>query len=75
MQIVKYETEQEAQQIIAEKKGQGLILVEVQNITEGNFLGFKEPAEIPEPVQQPTPLEQRIADVEMAIAAILGGVV
>lgn len=40
MIIVKYETEEEAQQIIAEKTAQGLFLVEMANITEGNFLGF-----------------------------------
>lgn len=45
MQIVKYQTEEESQQIIAAKQAQGLTLVEVANITEGNFLGFKEPDE------------------------------
>jgi hypothetical protein len=43
MQIVKYETEQEAQQIIQEKEALGFVLIEVSNITEGNFLGFTEP--------------------------------
>ena len=40
MQIIKYITEQEAQEIIAEKTAQGLTLIEIANITEGNFLGF-----------------------------------
>lgn len=40
MQIVQYQTEEEKQQIIAEKTAIGLHLIEIQNITEGNFLGF-----------------------------------
>ncbi|WP_024834146.1 hypothetical protein [Ruminiclostridium josui] len=42
MIIIKYTTEEEGQQIIAEKTSQGYTLIEVQNITEGNFLGFLE---------------------------------
>lgn len=50
MIIIKYTTEEEGQQIIAEKTSQGYTLIEVQNITEGNFLGFLEPNEpMPEP--------------------------
>lgn len=45
MQIIKYTTEEEAEQIKQEKAAQGLILVEIANITEGNFLGFAEPTE------------------------------
>lgn len=40
MQIVKYSTEEEKQQIIEEKTNEGLVLIEIANITEGNFLGF-----------------------------------
>lgn len=47
MQIVKFITEEEAQQIIAQKQSEGLILTNVSNVTEGNFLGFKDPDEIP----------------------------
>lgn len=63
MQIVKYTTEAEAQLIIAEKTGQGLILTDVSNITEGNFLGFKEPIEIPPVVPQST-VEDRLTNIE-----------
>lgn len=45
MIIIKYTTEEEGQQIIVEKISQGYILIEVQNITNGNFLGFLEPNE------------------------------
>ncbi|AEY64838.1 hypothetical protein [Clostridium sp. BNL1100] len=45
MIIIKYTTEEEGQQIIADKTSQGYTLIEVQNITEGNFLGFLEPNE------------------------------
>ena len=41
MEIVKYETEEEAEQIKANKVAAGFVLVEIQNITEGNFLGFQ----------------------------------
>jgi hypothetical protein len=40
MIIVKYQTEEEKQQIIGEKVSQGYTLVEVANIKDGNFLGF-----------------------------------
>lgn len=40
MLIIKYETEEEAERIIAEKNAQGFRLSEIANITEGNFLGF-----------------------------------
>lgn len=62
MQIVKYTTEEEAQQIIDEKIAQGFVLVEVANITEGNFLGFKEPSEINS--SNNIPLEQQIAELK-----------
>lgn len=66
MQIYKYATEEEAQQIIADKTVQGLILTDVQNITEGNFLGFAE-----NPIQRPTPIEQRIQDMQNTIDLLL----
>jgi len=50
MQIVKYQTEDESQQIIADKTALGFTLIEVANITEGNFLGFLEPNEPVVPV-------------------------
>lgn len=43
MEIIKYDTEDEAEQIIADKTSAGYTLVEVQNVTEGNFLGFQPP--------------------------------
>lgn len=45
MIIIKYASEEEAHRIISEKTSEGYTLAEVQNITEGNFLGFKEPNE------------------------------
>jgi hypothetical protein len=42
MEIFKYNTEDEAQAIIAKQTAQGLVLSNVANITEGNFLGFME---------------------------------
>lgn len=41
MLLVKYDTEQEAKRIIKQKTSMGYTLVSVQNITEGNFLGFQ----------------------------------
>lgn len=38
--IVMYTTEEEAQRIISTETANGLLLVEVQNIVNGNFLGF-----------------------------------
>lgn len=46
MQIYKYSTQEDYDRIIEEKTAQGLILTNVSNVTEGNFLGFKEPEEI-----------------------------
>lgn len=66
MQIVKYETEDEAQQIIAEKAAQGLILVQVQNISDGNFLGFMEPSEMPEPHTEKSTALQELAKLKAA---------
>lgn len=41
MQIIMYDgTQEEYDTIVAEKTSQGLTLTNVQNITEGNFLGF-----------------------------------
>ncbi len=61
MQIVQYTTEEEANQIISEKEAQGLILIEIANITEGNFLGFAEnPNEIPKNPENPVKILQKI---------------
>lgn len=46
MQIYKYSTQEDYDRIVAEKAAQGFILTHVSNITEGNYLGFKEPEEI-----------------------------
>lgn len=71
MQIVKYETEEEADKIKIEKKAQGMILTNVANVTEGNFLGFKEPDEIPViPVISPT-IDERLTALEVKIDSIL----
>ena len=65
MQIIKYQTEEEAQIIIAEKILQGFILTDVSNIGEGNFLGFTEEALIPIVGNQPT--NEEIAETQMTI--------
>lgn len=59
--IFKYETEEEAQQIIDDQTANGLILVEVMNITEGNFLGF---ADVAPPIPDKTPIEQQLDEVK-----------
>jgi hypothetical protein len=69
MQIVKYTTETEANKIIAEKEALGLTLIEVSNITEGNFLGFAESAsELP---KEKETIEDKLQRIEENIAAIL----
>jgi hypothetical protein len=55
--------------IATEKTAQGLTLVAVSNITEGNFLGFKEPDEIKEPVQ--TGIETDMAELKTKVDEIL----
>lgn len=82
LEIFKYETEEEASRIKAEKEAAGFILVEVQNITEGNFLGFQEigwtPPE-PEETQvqrldrQLADQDARLGDVELGLAEIFAG--
>lgn len=69
MQIVKYQTEEESQKIIAEKTAQGLILIAVSNVTEGNFLGFKEPYE--NTTAEKTPIEARLDAIEAKLDSIL----
>jgi hypothetical protein len=70
MQIVKYDgTQEEYDRIATEKTAQGLTLVAVSNITEGDFLGFKEPDEIKEPVQ--TDIETDIAELKIKVDEIL----
>jgi hypothetical protein len=63
--IIKYETEEEAEQIIAEKVALGLILVEVSNIKEGNFLGFSD-----NPLPDKTPIEQQLDGVKAENAVL-----
>lgn len=66
MIIVAYDgTQDEYDRIIAEKTAEGFILTDVQNITEGNFLGFKEPSEIPAQPEKSTAL-QELADLKAA---------
>lgn len=60
MIIIKYETEEEGKQIITEKSAAGYTLVAVQNVTEGNFLGFQEPGWVPP--EPETPLLDKIND-------------
>ncbi len=66
MQIIKYITEQEAQEIIAEKTAQGLTLIEIANITEGNFLGFDD-----KPREAKTTVENRLENIENTLDILL----
>lgn len=66
MQIIKYTTEQEAQEITASKTAQGLTLVEVANITEGNFLGFDD-----QPREAKTTVENRLENIENTLDILL----
>ena len=75
MKIVKYETENEAEQIKNEHIAKGYILVEVSNVTEGNFLGFQETGWIePEPEtllrDQLTRLETQNTELMLAVAEL-----
>lgn len=75
MIIIKYETEEDAQRIIAEKQAEGYTLVEVQNITEGNFLGFEEPGWVPPEIppdvtEQIQELQNENTDLKLAIAEL-----
>ncbi|ANS73716.1 hypothetical protein AWM70_03280 [Paenibacillus yonginensis] len=75
MIIVKYQNEEEMQQIIDEKQAAGYTLIEVQNITEGNFLGFEEPGWIPtetppDVTNQIKELQNENTDLKLAIAEL-----
>ncbi|MBH0166283.1 hypothetical protein IHV12_15275 [Fictibacillus sp. 7GRE50] len=59
MQIFIYNSEEEKQKIISEKNAEGLILIQISNITEGNFLAFSE-----NPIKEPTPLEEKIEQLQ-----------
>jgi hypothetical protein len=70
MQIVKYDgSQKEYDKIVAEKTAAGFILTDVANVTEGNFLGFKEPDEIKTPVQNS--IETEIAELKTKVDEIL----
>lgn len=64
MQIIAYDgTPEELERIQAEKEAEGFLLVEVQNVVEGNFLGFvdKEGYNPPAPTPPKTPIEEELA--------------
>ena len=70
MQIIKYDgTTKEYDRIVAEKTAQGFILTNVSNVTEGDFLGFKEPDEIKTSVQ--SSIETKLAELETKIDTML----
>ena len=72
MEIVAYDgTQEEYTRIVAEKEPEGLILTNVSNITEGNFLGFKLPAEIPPLNEAQATLEERLSAAEAENLATL----
>jgi hypothetical protein len=70
MEIIKYTNKTEKQKIISEQKAKGLILVEIANVKEGNFLGFKEPDEIKPTVIQPS-IETKFMELEAKLDEVL----
>ena len=76
MTIVKYDgTQAELDRIVTEKEIEGYALIQVQNITEGNFLGFAKEEDLqvipnPEPSVELQDTLDRIADLEFEIAKL-----
>lgn len=66
MKIYMYKTNEDAQEIITRETANGLILTEVSNIEEGNFLGFSD-----NPIPWRTPIEERIINIENTLDLIL----
>ena len=65
MIIIKYGNEEEMNSIIDEQSAKGLILVEVTNVTEGNFLAFDD--RYVEPVMLsniPKPIEEQLDKIK-----------
>jgi hypothetical protein len=62
MIIKKYLTEEEAEVIKQEQAALGNVLTDIANITEGNFLGFREPVD-PTPTIEPA-VQERLAALE-----------
>lgn len=68
MKIFKYETEHEKNQIIDSMTAQGYHLIEVANITEGNFLGFDDRTYAPPAV---TPIEAKIDELQNSVDILI----
>ena len=67
MVIVKYNDESEVQTIIDTQTSKGLVLVEIANISEGNFLGFDDRF-----VEPKTPLDlQSLKDDNLILMDVL----
>lgn len=69
MRIIAYDgTQEDMDRIISEQEKEGYILIEIQNITEGNFLGFSQtaytPPEVPTDIQV---LDQKIKEHSKSI--------
>ena len=67
MKIYKYETQEEANSIITQKKIEGYIVTHIQNVTEGNFLGFTKKEDSQPPVdvlEKLTQIEIRLKNIE-----------
>lgn len=67
MKIIKYQTEEEAAEIIARETANGLIMTAVSNITDGNFLGFMDPA--PQIIEVTS--NQQLADIQNTLDLLL----
>ena len=64
MIIIKYENESEVEAIVAEQTSKGFHLIEVSNITEGNFLGFDDKVEVIPSIQ---PTNQEVMDMQITV--------
>ncbi|GEM_PF-5000226 len=63
MRIVAYDgTKEDEERIVAEQLEEGYFLVEIQNITEGNYLGFAE-----SPLRPSDPEESELGKVQASI--------
>ena len=74
MQIIKYETETEADKIKSDKQKEGYILISVSNVKEGNFLGFAKTEDlqvIPNP--ESTDVFEKLTQIETRLKFIEEG--
>lgn len=69
--LVQTFTDENMEEIIQKKRKQGYKLIQIQNITEGNFLIFLSENET-EPKSEIEQIKERITDLEILISPDLG---